>query len=247
MSYILDALKKDQANAKTGVGVNVNPSAPPPRRQTWLVVLSLALLGNLGVFSWYLWVQGDAQTSTEGVAAGEQRPTAVSQQNRDMPPPAATSAQPSATEIAVPAAQDASGTNKVAAREQATRPVEPTALTDRAVEKVEPSAGSGGSQRQPVNPQRPAAAGNTVAAAQTPVVPLSDLPAAQRQVFATLRYTSHIYTRDPSLRAIVINGQQLQAGDAINELVVDEITETGVVFEQTVQGQRRRVAVNPFE
>ena len=75
---------------------------------------------------------------------------------------------------------------------------------------------------------------------------LSELPSADQGRFLALNITSHIYTDDPSLCAVVIDGQRLGNGDRFAGLKVFKITPTGVIFEE--QGDRpRRVEVNPFD
>jgi hypothetical protein len=61
-------------------------------------------------------------------------------------------------------------------------------------------------------------------------VNLSDLPAGEQARFNKFNYSSHIFTDDPSLCAIVIDGQRLSAGDNFEGLEVVAITEEGVVF-----------------
>lgn len=80
---------------------------------------------------------------------------------------------------------------------------------------------------------------------------LDDLEPAEQQRFTALKFTSHIYTDDPTLCAVVIDGQRLKNGDRFGEMTIYEITELGVIFaEQTTRrGSQitRRIEVRPFE
>ena len=75
-------------------------------------------------------------------------------------------------------------------------------------------------------------------------VSLADLPAPQQEKYNRFNYTTHIYTDDPALCAIVIDGQRLRAGDTIKGLRVAAITEAGVVFADTVGGVPTEVVVD---
>ena len=86
-----------------------------------------------------------------------------------------------------------------------------------------------------------------VVVATAPRVPLDALSAEEQARFERLSYTSHIYTDDPTLCAVVIDGTRSQAGDQFEELRIVEITETGLIFEQTAGGAIRHVVVTPFE
>ena len=78
-------------------------------------------------------------------------------------------------------------------------------------------------------------------------VTLSELPASEQILYNGFNYSTHIYTDDPELCAVVIDGERLTAGDSFKGLKVLAITETGVIFEETRRGQRRRVAVSVLD
>ena len=73
---------------------------------------------------------------------------------------------------------------------------------------------------------------------------LDDLPSDERQFFVDFKYTSHIYTDDQALCAIVVNGERLQSGSRFSGLLVQEITPEGVVFEQSTSAGKRLVAIS---
>ena len=78
-------------------------------------------------------------------------------------------------------------------------------------------------------------------------IALRELPTTEQVLYRSFNYSSHIYTDDPSLCAIVIDGQRLKAGDAFKGLKVIAITESGIVFEENRRGQTRQVAVSIIE
>lgn len=80
-----------------------------------------------------------------------------------------------------------------------------------------------------------------------PRLALRELPAAEQSLYNGFNYSTHIYTDDPSLCAIVIDGQRLQAGDAFKGLKVTAITEQGVVFEENRRGVIRAIEINLLE
>ena len=76
---------------------------------------------------------------------------------------------------------------------------------------------------------------------------LIDLSVSEQSLYNGFTYSTHIYTDDPTLCAIVVDGQRLMAGDRFQGLVVVAITEAGVIFEQLYNGQRRQVEVSVLE
>lgn len=65
----------------------------------------------------------------------------------------------------------------------------------------------------------------------TQPVRISTLPADVQKQIPDLSFTSHIYSSDPSLRAVTINGRQVREGESLgNELTLVEITEDGVIL-----------------
>ena len=73
-------------------------------------------------------------------------------------------------------------------------------------------------------------------------VDLYDLPLSVRQYIPAMKFSSHVYSTNPSLRSLVINGQFMEEGAIINnELVLTEITSDGAVFD--FQGYRFSTSV----
>jgi hypothetical protein len=84
-------------------------------------------------------------------------------------------------------------------------------------------------------------------AVPVPRLALRELPAAEQSLYNGFTYSTHIFTDDPTLCAIVVDGQRLQIGDAFKGLRVAAITEDGVVFEENRRGVVREIAVNLLE
>ena len=61
-------------------------------------------------------------------------------------------------------------------------------------------------------------------------IALADLPAGTRARFPGIAFSTHIYSEDRDLRAIVANGQRLSEGDRIRGLKILAITEAGVTL-----------------
>jgi hypothetical protein len=76
---------------------------------------------------------------------------------------------------------------------------------------------------------------------------LEDLPSIEQSIYNGFTYTTHIYTDDPTLCAIVVDGQRLMAGDSFKGLGVVAITEAGVIFEENRRGHRRQVEVSVLD
>ena len=68
------------------------------------------------------------------------------------------------------------------------------------------------------------------------------LPRVIAQDIAAIRFSSHIFADDASLRRVVINGQPLKEGNRFgNGLVLRNITDEGVILEY--QGQTVSISV----
>lgn len=73
-------------------------------------------------------------------------------------------------------------------------------------------------------------------------VDLYDLPLSVRQHIPAMKFSAHIYSTNPLLRSLVVNGRFMEEGSQINnELVLTEITSDGAVFD--FQGYRFSTSV----
>ncbi len=215
MSYILDALKKAEADRDPEARASLAMAQHQRRRSRWLAyVIVIALIANAAILLWLFLPQPQQQTTArEGAppAAAQQAQQEPMRQPQQAPPPARNIAQPSA-----PAAVETTPTQ---------RPTTPAAIS------TSPSA-------QAAQPRMAAetATGETIigpgsapAPASEPL-PVSSLPPGQRERFPALSFSTHIYADDADLRAIVVNGTRLEEGDRLDDLYLHRITEDGAVF-----------------
>ncbi len=194
MSYILDALKKNQAEQDKSQALRVNATSRRRRIPHWMIALVVLLVvGNIYLVSNSYF--GQPEVSPEPVSESVAEPARVS----ELPsvPPAPPSSSPSP---------------------------EPTLET-----------------------VQPAATPEPIVEAPPIEIPADELNDTERLLYDELDFTSHIYTDNPDDCAVVIDGQRLSPGDGFKGLVVIEITETGVVFEENRNGRRRHVEVNVIE
>jgi general secretion pathway protein B len=68
---------------------------------------------------------------------------------------------------------------------------------------------------------------------------LVELPLSFQKSVPDLTFNSHIYSSDPMASRVMINNQYLRPGDTFASLVVERITEDGVILSKS--GQRFRV------
>ncbi|MFW6093094.1 MAG: general secretion pathway protein GspB [Pseudomonadota bacterium] len=68
------------------------------------------------------------------------------------------------------------------------------------------------------------------AAAEPQRVTLGELPEEARARFPGIAFSTHVYSKDPELRAVVANGTRLEEGDRVRGLRIHEITAAGVVL-----------------
>jgi len=195
MSYILDALKKAEAEQDPDLRTSLAVDQQKQRRSRFgQYLIVAALLGNLLVLVWLFGPMSSRNADPN--PADEVAPAAVSKQ------PAAVDEQSAAVNKRPAAA------NK--------QPVASNTQPDAA---------------EALNSQ----VGTTPAPAPTKLAAkvhtnLAGLSAAARRRFPELSFSTHLYANDASMRAVVVNGERLSEGDRLGNLVLTNITETGVVF-----------------
>jgi len=244
MSLVLEALRKQQADTDPGAAVTLAIHAEQQRRQrTWVAVLAVALLLNAAVFAWLfrdtlfgIEIAGAPVAVESGapVDVGAVAPGAVVASG--MPPPT--------PDMGVRGAPIGVTPNGVAPGGIAQTGIAPTGTVPSQ------AASAGAPQPPPVAlPFDPAtglqAAAPTNAGGIAPsVLPapeppprvlervdLDSLPPGPRSRFPGIAFSTHVYAEDPTLRAIVVNGDRMQEGDRIGDLLIQEITEQGVILE----------------
>jgi general secretion pathway protein B len=229
MSFILDALKKSEAERRQGEipRLQNDPFSPAPRRRpVWPFLLVLALLLNGVVVGWWLFAR-EEQHETIAVAAGGPERVVASGQTASAEP-VATKAEPATSPgvSAAPALPQEPEVVTVVIEETPVKPVAPTAspAPARTAEKKTPI------RRTDLPPAAPARSKVAVAApAAKSFPPVSELPDNVRSGLPRLDLQLHFFTPDPERRLVRLNGLNLREGGNSGEgLSVVEITQDGV-------------------
>ena len=195
MSYILDALKKSEAERSRGVVPTLLAPQQTPLRNGvigWLI--AGALLINAVVLAAWFYVPS---------AKAPSPPPNASVSSLQTPAPSQTSSPPAA---AAPTAGPAQITERVeAAPRRQSLPTE-----------AEPS-----SNIESPDVVTPTSTSNPVASDMVP---------------PRYQFSTHVYSSDPSMRAVTLNGKRYAEGDTIDPGVrIKEITDTGVILD--INGQ----------
>ncbi|QFS86978.1 MULTISPECIES: general secretion pathway protein GspB [unclassified Marinobacter] len=227
MSYILDALRKSEAERRQGkapdlgqqVQMVYRPKKKPLSPVVWVV---LALLLNAAVMAYLFW---PAQPSVQRPV--EDAPTVAQ--------PALTAADPD--DVVTEQGPVAPETAPV----EATPQVEPTREVVPVFEVAdEPLVESGNEAPLVIVPDQSVRERVlTPADSQGRVPHLVELPLSFQKSVPDLTFNSHIYSSDPMASRVMINNQYLRPGDTFASLVVERITEDGVILSKS--GQRFRV------
>lgn len=213
MSFILDALKKSEAERSREAGpALINMRIVPPRRRMplWIIALTVILLANLAVLAMVL-----------------------------LRTPAGRSPASSAAPVTEPAAQLAATTP--AASAPAAEPANvlpPPVLLPEPVparEALPPVTVAPRVNPRPVPPQPLPPARNEDA--QLPDA--TDLRLAG-VTLPELRLSLHVFDNNPASRYVLLNSKQLREGEGTGDgLVLERVTPTGVVL--SFNGQRFRL------
>jgi general secretion pathway protein B len=240
MSYILDALRRADAEREQGAVPHLHTQAMPvaqpeaddspraPRHWLWLAAgLALGLLAAL------VWVIGDGR---------EARPELQSPGGASPAATVPTVAQPVAPATdAAPAAQagpaPADGATRTAATPAVTPSIVPRSLATaaspvatRPARATAPAAAPGSlaaSVPAAVAPSRDSAAANGAPASgpphnDTPVRPRAELPADVLRELPQLTVGGSMYSENAASRMIIVNGQLLREGDAVTPTITLE-------------------------
>lgn len=215
MSYILDALRKAEAERERGNVPNIHaqpafagarPGAAPARSRLWIVVLVLgALLVLAAVVVAYL-LLGRSPASDAAIASA--KPAAPAAQTPTVTAAAVTVAPPPAVVASLPAVTAAPSPAPVPAAARKARPV-PAAPASAAVPAPAPAA----------------------SAAEERVYAISELPDNIRQQLPTLSVGGSMYSTAAANRLVIVNGQVLHEGERITpELTVLQIKSKSAVL-----------------
>jgi general secretion pathway protein B len=227
MSFILDALKKSEAERQRQAGpalLEMRIVRPTRRLPPWAVIVGVVLVGCVLALAWV--------ALRRGAASGSASTTA---------PAAATSASP-ASAVGAPAGANAgvvrvpqSGANVPAAGQPVASAlatgaqVAPAAAATIGAPAPQPAAANGEENPADVEPaEAPSGSVTRAQAAARELRNYSELGGATPE----LRLDLHVYAAKPAERYALINMHKVREGDVTAEgVTVREITPDGVVLE----------------
>lgn len=217
MSFVLEALKRQEAGDDPAAAVSLAKSAHHRRRQRlWIGLFTVAMVANAALLLW-IFALPDSSSQARRDTAAAPTPQTTPDAEAAAPqrqPNAAAAVQHEPVGATAPSGSDAGRARS------ATSP-----------DARQPSAGDAGAAAPAPASAAPATASARPRSEPGPRrVALGDLPPAARARFPGIAFSTHIYAEDVDLRAVVANGQRLVEGDRIRGLRVAEITETGVVL-----------------
>jgi len=210
MSYILEALHKEEAERDPAAAVALTQNLAV-RRQSRLLRIVLAVLLVTVLFNALLFLK--LLRPDDAAPAPPAAPAAGTE-----PRPAAAATSPSPADPA---------TGRTAAGATPPRPAVPPS--------PQPAAGRT-AVSAPAAPQPAASpgvagdAGGSSELTPAPAVPRSELPAGVQARLPALSFSTHVYADDADLRAVVLNGRRLKEGESLDSLRLERITEDGVVL-----------------
>ena len=219
MSYILDAIKKSEAERGHGSipGLQTVHSSSlnykTEAKQFWPYIIISLLLLNLGGFIFYYFKEQNLTPS----------PVNSAEQTRPMP-----------------ADTQLSAANKpLSVLEKKTEPV--ISVTDTPTQVT-----TGSEQTVPQYNAITAEDTETIPIRNNQVVDetytIEDLPEDIKQRIPMMDFTGHVFSSNPKQRSIIINGSFMEEGNAINhELTLTEITSKGALF--SIQGVHFEIGV----
>jgi general secretion pathway protein B len=242
MSFILDALKKSEAERRQGEVPSLQNdigSAAPRRRSIWPFVLTFALLLNGAVFGGWLLLRQE-KPPVAAMSSGEiDRILASRAGHAESAGDLTTKSAPVAKETELSAAAVKPITEPPAQPPQATVsiresvPVKQAGVTPQAKPKAAapPVKENPAAAEKPAQPaQSPTKRANVAAPAPAESFPLlSELPADVRSRLPGLNLQLHFFSPDPARRLVRLNGSNLREGDRGGDgLSVVEITPDGI-------------------
>jgi general secretion pathway protein B len=230
MSYILDALRKAEAERERGTvpGIHTQPSfaetpamPAPPRSRLWLAVGALGvLLVLVASFAGYLLIGRGPANPAETMASAAPA---------NLPAPRPPTTTPPATPATNNPAAPVSPTSPVAtAAAPAVMPTTPTpaprpAPTARkALPAAPPAVAAAASVAKPTRDASSAAA--PAPKAEERVYAVNELPDDIRRQLPALSVGGSMYSPTPANRLVIVNGQVLHEGERITaDLAVQHI------------------------
>lgn len=266
MSYILDALKRADAERERGavpglharqVSAPALAAAPGPRRKVWLAVAAgLMLIGGVaaGLWKWQAPAGDDrmaavAPDSASPPVAGPAPPVQPTPVPTPTPEPAAVprpasppAAQPSARPPATARPQAApAAAPAVAPPAPALKPVPVPVPVPKLAPRPAPAASAAAIPSPSLPKPETAASASAPQAAPAAIALLSDLPEAVRRQVPPLNITGSVYSSNPAQRLLLVNNLVLTEGSQVAPgMTLEQIRRKSSVF--SFQGNRFQVA-----
>lgn len=236
MSYILDALKRADAERERGAvpGLQSRHATIPAaqadsraRNRVWLAAAAVLALGAMAAGLWF-W-----QMPAGGVRLAAVEPAVTS------PPVPAPLAQPVPTPAPLPPIP--ASPPAVAPRAVASSPPAVVRAAPKPVPKPAPPASAAAMQATPKPKPDPVAKAAATQATPAAVPLLGDLPEGLRRDIPALAITGSVYSANPAQRLLLVNNQVLgQGSQAAPGVNLEEIHAKSSVF--SFRGTRFRVA-----
>lgn len=223
MSYILDALRRSEAERRQGKAPDLSqqvqmvwrPKKKPVSPVVWLVI---ALLVNAMVMAYLFWPASSAEPAAAEAARGPvSEPVVIAPlTTADAAPGALHREQAPVADVQSPAAQ-----------------VEPT--TDNELRNQPLTEARNEAPLVIVPDQSVRERMLTPTDSQGRVPHLVELPLSFQKSVPDLTFNSHIYSSDPAASRVMINNHYLRPGDTFGSLMVERVTEDGVILSRGSQ------------
>ncbi|PID42160.1 MAG: hypothetical protein CSB48_11555 [Proteobacteria bacterium] len=270
MSYILDALKKSEAERHQGkvpeFGQQQQLIFRKKQRPNYAAFTAgaLVVINLLAIILWFAWQgglfgqqrSGRVDALLSGSLSGPANSLTEPVQPVIQPPPPVSVPSQTTAKTAGKKTAESPPTGSVRVQEQSPRPAgDISSRPDNRVQNRDRA------DRQRKNESRPLQGANNpvstkseakgksaktapadpLQAEQEDVAHLSSFPASFRRRVPDLVFNSHIYSDDRSASRVMINNAYLKTGDSLSNLKLEAITRDGVIF--SMDGRKFRVGV----
>ncbi|MGC1508439.1 general secretion pathway protein GspB [Ketobacter sp.] len=225
MSYILDALRKSEQDRQRGKVPDFHSNPSPvssesgKRLNIWAVIAIAVVLINLTLVAVF-WNRLMPDSAEQPTAVAE-RPASDSVPEPVQQQPAEPASIPAPAIPPSVVAEDSSATEASVGQ-----PVSPAQQQNEPqFETIRPAQSSTGESEDTVE---------TGSVPQMAYVPqIEELSSIDRQNIPDMTFSSHMFSSVSKYRSVIINGKRLKEGQRYNnDIVVREITESGVVMSQ---------------
>ena len=225
MSYILEALKKAQAERARGAVPGVDAQPVPtmaPRRPASLWLWPTAVLAALALGAVLFWPASDKERHSASV---EPTPPVTMRAGEGAVRPPAPTATPATSSPAAPASP--ASTTAVAASSAPAAASEPPARPARKMGEIAPAANTAPAPAPAPVPER--------------IALLQELPAQIQREIPPIAINGYLYASKPADRSVLINNRLRREGDQLAEgLTLEKLLPSEMVL--NYRGYRYRVS-----